>query len=144
MRWASVCHKLQEHGYQPGDLPDADGSVLEHEDDFYPRIGVWLMPNNLGYGDLEDFCRMLAEPEAMTFAESCVKAAQEKGHTHFPEARLAKAQIHTYLAWQEEPGKPLGQSITARALKADGALALRFVAWLRRLFVDEVDGSALS
>jgi len=31
----------------------------------------------------------------------------------------SKAVIHTYLAWQNEPGMPLGQAITARALNPE-------------------------
>ncbi len=49
--------------------------------------------------------------------------------------RHSKAKIHTYLAWQEEPGKPMGQAITAKVLHAESETAKVFVEWIKRLFV---------
>jgi hypothetical protein len=46
----------------------------------------------------------------------------------------AKALIHTWLAWQKEPGQPMGQAITAKALQSDTAIAAKFVDWLNQLF----------
>lgn len=47
-----------------------------------------------------------------------------------------KAQIHTWLAWQNEPGKPLGQSITRGVLRADSMAAQSVVTWLKALFAE--------
>jgi hypothetical protein len=46
----------------------------------------------------------------------------------------SKAFIHTWLAWQKDPGLPMGRAITAKALSADSAIAVSFVNWLNRLF----------
>ena len=46
----------------------------------------------------------------------------------------SKALIHTWLAWQEDPGTPLGLAVTKRYLDGDHALAQQFVQWLLRLF----------
>jgi hypothetical protein len=46
----------------------------------------------------------------------------------------AKARLHTWLAWQEEPGKPIGQAITKRFLDPEATEAQAFLDWLRRLF----------
>jgi hypothetical protein len=48
--------------------------------------------------------------------------------------RTSKANIHTWLAWQEEPGKPMGQAITAKYLNPKSKQAELFVNWLRALF----------
>ncbi|MDX8376761.1 MAG: DUF3226 domain-containing protein [Mariprofundales bacterium] len=37
-------------------------------------------------------------------------------------------------SWQDEPGKPLGQSIDANILKSDKNSAMIFMAWLNKLF----------
>jgi len=42
--------------------------------------------------------------------------------------------MHTWLAWQEEPGKPLGTAITAKFLDANVAQVDVLVAWLKALF----------
>jgi hypothetical protein len=41
--------------------------------------------------------------------------------------------VHTFLAWQEEPGRPMGESITRRYFQIDAPEALNFVEWIRRL-----------
>ena len=42
--------------------------------------------------------------------------------------------MHTWLAWQEEPGIPLGLAVTKRYLDVDHVLARQFLQWLQRLF----------
>ena len=45
-----------------------------------------------------------------------------------------KAVIHTWLAWQKEPGRPFGTAITARFLDPNVPEVDVLVAWLKRLF----------
>ena len=54
----------------------------------------------------------------------------------FGPERWPKARIHTWLAVQNEPGKPLGQAITARYLDGGAIAGAPFVAWLRAALVD--------
>ena len=46
----------------------------------------------------------------------------------------SKAEIHTWLAWQEEPGTPMGQAITKQYLDTNKELAKKFIGWLDNLF----------
>jgi hypothetical protein len=46
----------------------------------------------------------------------------------------SEACIHTWLAWQKEPGKPMGVAITARYLDATTSHAQQLISWIRRLF----------
>jgi hypothetical protein len=52
----------------------------------------------------------------------------------FPDKLFIKARIHTWLAWQENPGLPFGTAITARYFGADSQEALKFVNWFNLLF----------
>jgi hypothetical protein len=52
----------------------------------------------------------------------------------FSERAMPKAIIHAWLAWQKEPGKPLGTAITARYLDPGVAQVDALVSWLKRLF----------
>lgn len=52
-------------------------------------------------------------------------------------AYLRKANIHTWLSWQEEPGKPMGQAITKRYLDTSAPHAQQLIDWMRRLFALE-------
>ena len=45
----------------------------------------------------------------------------------FTDKDVMKAQVHTFLAWQDEPGRPMGESITRRYFQIDAPKALNFV-----------------
>jgi hypothetical protein len=66
-------------------------------------------------------------------ARSSVAAIPE-GEKRFSSRGESKAIIHTWLAWQKEPGKPLGTAITARYLDPGVAEADVLVSWLKQLF----------
>lgn len=134
-RWQSIQDKLKNnnHSYALPNSPNTDGTIIE-EIEGKPRLGFWLMPNNQVSGMLEDFCAELAEPESLAFARECVEDAQRRDITTFKEVHHSKAVIHTYLAWHDEPGYPLGQAITSQALRPQTDIAVKFTNWLIRLF----------
>lgn len=132
-RWASIKGKLSHYSYKLPNIPDIDGTIVESVPD-KPKLGFWLMPNNQNSGKLEDFCAELAEPTALVFARECIAEAQAKNLTTFKPLDISKAVIHTYLAWQDEPGRPMGQAITKQALRPNTEIAVRFTNWLTRLF----------
>lgn len=93
------------------------------------------MPDNKSQGILEDFLRFLIPSDSLLFDHvSSSVAAIPDGEKRFTALAEPKALIHTWLAWQEEPGKPLGTSITARYLDPDVAQVDILIDWLKRLF----------
>lgn len=132
-RWAQLSSKIAPHGYKVPPTPDLNGTILEG-DDIRPRIGVWIMPNNADEGMLEDFLLPGVPPGGAAVAEEAVELAKKKQVTTFKDAHHSKAVIHTYLAWQDEPGRPLGLSVTSKMLSAETPEAKRFVLWLCKLF----------
>ena len=92
------------------------------------------MPDNKKAGMLEDFLMEMANKEALQIAENCIINAKEKGMTTYKQGHHSKALIHTWLSWQDEPGRPLGQAITANVLKPETKLAKAFINWLKKLF----------
>lgn len=115
------------------------GTLIKPSDDNFPVFGLWLMPNNQSNGMLEDFVMTLADENDVLMSESDTVLAsleQRSLNRYTPEHR-SKAKIHTYLAWQEEPGKPMGQAITARVLHAESESAKVFIEWIKRLFIPE-------
>ena len=85
---------------------------------------------------LEDFLMTMAKKDSISFASESVTSAKEKGLATFKKVHQSKAVIHTYLAWQDEPGKPLGQSITNHVLNPESLIAKIFTSWLVKLFSD--------
>ena len=133
-RWRSLSNILMETGYtdvppNPSEL----GLVLAATD--LPKVGIWIMPDNKLPGMIEDFIRFLVPVHDALWnrAENAVNEIPAHQVSFRPSYR-SKAVVHTWLAWQKEPGKPLGQAITAKYLNADAAYAKAFVAWLQNLF----------
>jgi hypothetical protein len=136
-RWQAVTARLQMAGYNSIPVsPVADGTVIESPlNSLLPRVGIWLMPNNLLPGILEDFLRFLV-PDGDGLLAHADQAIDNipVGQRRFSRAKTAKARIHTCLAWQEEPGKPFGQAISARYFDPNLPAANTFANWLQRTF----------
>ena len=135
-RWQSIRDILTKAGYpNVPRRPDPGGTILESPTGTsLPRAGVWIMPDNKTPGILEDFLRFLV-PER----QSALFAHAERSVATVPERRFIendtlKAVIHTWLAWQKDPGKPYGTAITAKFMDSRLPQAQALAGWLRRLF----------
>ena len=135
-RWQSLRDIFTQAGYPnvPAQ-PDPNGTILAAPDGtLLPRAGVWLMPDNKTPGILEDFLRFLVpdrQSALFAHAERSVATVPER---LFSQNDTPKAVIHTWLAWQEEPGRPYGTAITARFLDSELPQARPLADWLGRLF----------
>ncbi len=136
-RWQAVTARLKQAGY--ADTPTApapDGTVISAPtNSLLPCVGIWLMPDNQANGILENFLHFLV-PEGdalLPRVEHAINSIPPE-QCLFSELKKPKARIHTWLAWQEEPGKPFGQAITARYLDPHLPAADIFAGWLQRTF----------
>lgn len=142
IQWQRISSILQKADYANiPPQPDPNGTVIKRENKI--KFGVWIMPDNkIGRGMLEDFLSFLIpDKDTNQVWAKAVKCSQEvlnevAEENRFGEIHLSKAQIHAYLAWQKECGKPFGLSITAKYLQADNPNCEKFVNWLKRLFVE--------
>lgn len=132
-RWQQLCDQSELQAYPLPSAPEPDGTIIDGPPD-HPRLGIWLMPDNSNPGMLEDFLLRLAHSDGRAAARQTVAGVRGQPWAPFRDAHHSKAVIHTYLAWQDEPGKPLGQSITSHALRPHTPIAQTFTAWLTRLF----------
>ena len=144
-RWREVRDALADAGYQDVPAqPAVDGTIIEaSEGTRLPRAGIWIMPDNRTGGIMEDFLRFLIPQPSLLFdhVETSVAAIPE-AERRFRSVARSKATIHTWLAWQREPGMPLGRAISARFLDPDVSQVDVLVGWLMRLFyVQSVSGS---
>nr|WP_233258533.1 DUF3226 domain-containing protein [[Phormidium] sp. ETS-05] len=94
------------------------------------------MPNNQLPGMLEDFVAALipADDALKPKVEKILREIEHEELNRYTLIHRPKALIHTWLAWQEKPGMPMGQAITARVLDGGSEIAIVFVEWLNRLF----------
>jgi hypothetical protein len=133
-RWEQVRGTLDTQGYSPPQQLPGAGLVLDHpSDEWRPRVGVWIMPNNEEPGMVEDFAARLIRDEDVLwpYAETTVAGLPER---RFSAAHTAKARIHTWLAWQKTPGQPMGQALKQCYLDPTTPAGQCFHDWLARLF----------
>jgi hypothetical protein len=133
-RWQSLRNILVDSGYSTiPTIPNPSGTVIHGNDK--PTVGIWIMPDNQLPGMLEHFCSFLVPTNDLLrpIAENALQQVVQQDR-RFLEQHTIKAHLHTWLAWQEEPGKPIGQAITKRFLDPKAPHAQQFIQWIRRLF----------
>lgn len=136
-RWGSLRNIVIKSGYNNvPEFPDSSGTIIKQPNK--PVIGFWLMPENTIPGMLENFVQFLV-PEGdclWTLASDCLQRIPKQEQC-FSDWHRVKAHIHTWLAWQEDPGTPMGLAITKRYFKGDVPEAQKLIAWIQRLFFEK-------
>jgi hypothetical protein len=133
-RWVSLKAILNNQGFVFQDELPKSGLIAKNEDNV--KIGVWIMPNNDLDGMLEDFISFLV-PEGdslLPIVTATLNAIEEKELNNYSLIHKSKAAIHTWLSWQEDPGTPMGLSITKKYLTTDQETCMSLIDWLRQLF----------
>jgi hypothetical protein len=67
------------------------------------------------------------------FAQEVAQEAKNKGAA-FTAPHFDKANIYTWLAWQNPPGRQLHQAIMERILSPNHPNAQGFVSWFKALY----------
>ena len=134
IRWNTLKTILTEQGFTFPDVMPENGLILTNEQN--RTIGVWIMPNNNLNGMLEDFISFLVptDDQLLPIVKSTLTDIEEKHLNKYTMNHKSKAEIHTWLAWQEEPGTPMGSSITKRYLTTETETCQALINWLIRLF----------
>ena len=118
-RWQAIRDMLNAEHYLvvPTDL-SGKGVVVSNGES---RVGVWIMPDNFRSGMLENFLQDIKNTGDTLWIDA-VRAVNALPRTRRPFCRTCprqsdeqcnscnarqKACMHTWLAWQEEPGTPL-------------------------------------
>ncbi|MCK4659658.1 MAG: hypothetical protein KAV82_09085 [Phycisphaerae bacterium] len=133
-RWESLRNRCR--GSFP-ELPDElPATGLIHESETGLKLGVWLMPDNRSHGMMETFLTYLVPDDSnpvLKHAESARNEARVLG-APYKDVHADKAKIHTWLAWQDPPGRPLHNAVMERLLDPCSPHAAAFVRWFRSLF----------
>ena len=134
-RWNSVRDRMIGIGMTDAPSTAPESGFVGESKEFNTRVGVWLMPDNLREGKLEDFLRELvpADDPLIGHAEASTLEAKKLGAA-FKDSDAIKAIMHAWLAWQKDPGKPFGTAIKATYFSHDTSAALSFVKWFRELY----------
>lgn len=131
-RWRAVVSRLNQVDVSAPPSPPPEGFIA-HSDTYNARVGVWLMPDNQQDGTLENMLEtLIADDDALIdAARDAVDHAKILG-AEFKDSDTINAVLHTWLAWQEEPGRPVGVAIRAHYFQRhDGPTALAFADWFK-------------
>jgi hypothetical protein len=134
-RWQSLQGIFKNCGYDMPILPNTNGTIIHQNDKI---IGVWLMPDNNSNGMLEDFIQFLIpnEDKLLNKANKIIAEIEAENKNPYKLIHSSKALIHTWLAWQETPGTPLGKAITAKYLTTENkVLCNHFITWINNVFI---------
>jgi hypothetical protein len=131
-RWKSLYNAcLPNIPNLPQNLP-AEGLIITLESGL--KFGVWMMPDNQSRGMLETFLAYLVPDNNLwQYTQNKVIEAKQQGAT-YRDYHLDKANIHTYLAWQDPPGKQLHDAVKQRILNQSYPQSANFLRWLQELY----------
>lgn len=137
--WNAVSARLRKAGYSNvPNKPDVAGTIVEWQhgdrEDLCPKVGIWIMPDNQVPGMLENYMAFLVpdkDNDALwQLAGKCLQEAQQIS----AKIPTAKGHIYTYLAWQEDSGRPLGININKKIFDIGLPYTALLINWLNRLF----------
>lgn len=100
------------------------------------KVGVWIMPDHNLNGMLEDFLSFLVpkDDKLLPVINATLDKIEIDNLNKYSLIHKSKAVIHSWLAVQEDPGTPLGQSITKRYLTTDVETCNSLITWINDLF----------
>jgi len=99
------------------------------------RTGIWIMPDNREEGAAENWLlRMIPNDDPLLPRARACLSSVPSDERKFKDVHETKALVRTWLAWQEEPGQALGESITSEYFDTESDAALQFLGWIQRLF----------
>ena len=94
------------------------------------------MPDNQTCGMLETFLAYMipdTNESLWGFAQQSTQEATNQG-ANFTEYQIDKANIYTWLAWQNPPGRQLHQAVMEKILDPQHPNAQKFVTWFKELY----------
>ena len=132
-RWQAITDQLQKANIQAPKSPNSSGTIIAGQDG-RPRVGIWLMPDNIASGELENFVTQMIPtddpvwPRSQGYIDNIPEAERK-----FSKSKTPRAKLHAWLAAREDPRK-MGSAIGVCDLDSNGPLCQNFLAWLMRLF----------
>lgn len=133
-RWQQLKEILDDAQVEHPETLDASGYIGVNEKG--QKVGVWMMPNNHLPGMLEDFIQFLVPPNDALLPEArqILATLEAKAVQQYKDVHQSKALIHTWLAWQEDPGTPLGLAITKKYLTVEEENCRVLMTWISKVF----------
>jgi hypothetical protein len=111
------------------------GGLSFKHNDGVAEFGLWIMPNNLHDGMLEDFIKTCVKINEQPLFDHSVQVVDDVPDKKFKSHHYSKAQVNTWLAWQKPPGHGLYYSVSDKLLDNEHALFQDLTQWLKQIFI---------
>jgi hypothetical protein len=114
-------------------LPES-GLIVDNSDG--KRLGLWIMPDNVSKGAIEIFLKFLVPDTEKDRWQHAVKSTSEAKNLgcKYKDCHTDKANLYSWLAWQDEPGQSPGNALTKKILDPKSPSAMPFVKWFMGLY----------
>ena len=129
-RWQEVSEAFQEANILLPSGPMSGGVIAKSSP---IRVGVWLMPDNVNRGELEDFLKALipTDDRVWSLAQTYIDSIP----SDIRPLKRSKAEVHAWLAGKpilHPPGVAMDRS--EGYFDTDGPLAMNLKQWLNQLY----------
>lgn len=116
--------------------PNPEGTIIISTNPDLPKVGIWIMPDNSSSGEIEDFfLQMIDEHDfRLGHARNSVGELILQRPDLLSNSNRSKAEAHTWLAWQEEPGRSMGVALKSNWASPEHSLAQRLAKWFSNTF----------
>ncbi|PPZ95505.1 hypothetical protein C5B41_03750 [Acinetobacter ursingii] len=99
--------KIKDYGYSTHYKKFSNSGIYFEGENGLPNLGVWVMPNNLDEGMLEDWMLSICHPNEQKFLNNVTQIVTTMPSPRFSKIHEAKAIANTWLAWQKKPDRGL-------------------------------------
>lgn len=101
----SIKAKTSPHGYNKIHTYVNGGVKIDHSDSGMKPLWIWIMPNNKDDGTIENWIKdIIISSDRALFDQACMSVSA-LSNKKFSRTSIVKAEIATWLAWQEQPGR---------------------------------------
>jgi hypothetical protein len=133
--WQKAAAIFKDAGYNVGShpKPQPGGYVFSHPDGL-PDAGLWIMPDNSSDGFLEDFVKAAIIDDEKTLFNLAGNSVQGLKSPKFRPIHRSKAELATWMAWQETPGQRLVGAVGNELISFQYGFAKHLIEWLKQVY----------
>lgn len=129
-----IQEKIRTQGYDQEPKHLSTGGLLFKHNDGLPDFGVWVMPDNASEGMLEDWVLQSVSSNERDLLQQAQTTVANLSSRKFNKNKLSKAEVATWLAWQEKPGEGIYYTVSQKLLDSSSTLYLGLVTWIKTVF----------
>ncbi len=133
-RWGEISARFTRTEIDLPLSPKSAGTIVTPKQDYHPRIGIWLMPDNKSHGELEDFAlRMIPSNDDVWELSQRYIDTIPCPSRKFQADKIDRAKLFAWLAARREPSR-MGAAVGAGDLDSTVPICRDLLTWLTDLF----------